>query len=81
MILKLAARYAEMNNVGGGNQEALAGLGNVCVDEILFQAGIHPRSDTTTLDDDLSQQLFETCMTWWTRRGTEPTRSASPTTG
>lgn len=42
------------------NQEALAGLGNVYVDEILFQAGIHPRSDTTALDEDLSLQLFET---------------------
>ncbi|MGA7273022.1 MAG: DNA-formamidopyrimidine glycosylase family protein [Acidimicrobiia bacterium] len=30
------------------NQEALAGLGNVYVDAILFQAGIRPRSDTAT---------------------------------
>lgn len=33
------------------NQEVLAGLGNVYVDELLFQAGIHPASETASLDD------------------------------
>lgn len=37
------------------NQEILSGIGNVYSDEILFQAGIHPRAKV----NDLSQQQFE----------------------
>lgn len=37
------------------NQSALAGIGNVYSDEILFQAGMHPKTDLRGLDrDDLS---------------------------
>lgn len=42
------------------NQEALAGLGNLYVDEIVFQAGVHPQSETSTLDDGVIGALFET---------------------
>ncbi len=37
------------------NQEVLAGLGNVYVDEILFQAGIHPESETAAAADTLDR--------------------------
>lgn len=42
------------------NQEVLAGLGNVYVDEILFQSGIDPRSDTQALDEDHLEALHRT---------------------
>jgi len=41
------------------NQEVLAGLGNVYVDEILFQAGIHPESATEDLDAEHLDRLFD----------------------
>lgn len=40
------------------NQHVLAGLGNVYVDEILFQAGIHPRSPAGQLADDDLDELY-----------------------
>lgn len=39
------------------NQEVIAGLGNVYVDEILFHAGIHPKAPTNELDDDTLERL------------------------
>lgn len=41
------------------NQEVLAGLGNVYVDELLYQAGIHPASETATLDEERLGKLHQ----------------------
>lgn len=41
------------------DQRALAGLGNVYADEILFQAGIHPRVKVDRLDDDELRRLYK----------------------
>ncbi len=40
------------------NQQALAGIGNVYSDEILFQAGMHPRRPVSDLDEDEIRQLY-----------------------
>lgn len=40
------------------NQSVLAGLGNVYVDELLFQAGLHPESETSKLGEDDLRRLF-----------------------
>lgn len=42
------------------NQEVLAGLGNVYVDEVLFQAGIHPASETVALGEERLRHLHRT---------------------
>ena len=42
------------------DQGVVAGLGNVYVDEILFQAGIHPESTTDELDESDLEHLFDT---------------------
>lgn len=42
------------------NQSALAGLGNVYVDEVLFQAGIHPETSVDRLDQHVVGKLFRT---------------------
>ena len=42
------------------NQEVMAGIGNVYSDEILFQAGLHPRRRVGELDDEALRELFET---------------------
>lgn len=34
------------------NQQVLAGLGNVYTDEVLFQAGVHPKAATNALSED-----------------------------
>lgn len=41
------------------DQSVLAGLGNVYSDEILFQAGIHPRTKLASIDDDKLRALFD----------------------
>lgn len=41
------------------SQDILAGLGNVYSDEILFQAGIHPKTKVDCLDDETLKVLFE----------------------
>lgn len=41
-------------------QEVVAGLGNLYVDEILFQAGLHPESETGHLDDADLEHLATT---------------------
>lgn len=38
-------------------QEILAGLGNVYVDEILFQVGLHPEAATDELEDDTVKEI------------------------
>jgi formamidopyrimidine-DNA glycosylase len=40
------------------NQKAIAGIGNIYSDEILFQAGIDPRRSVGDLDDDDIKRLF-----------------------
>lgn len=40
------------------NQSVMAGIGNVYSDEILYQAGIHPKKQVSQLDDDELDQLF-----------------------
>jgi formamidopyrimidine-DNA glycosylase len=42
------------------DQQTLAGIGNVYSDEILFQAGIHPRTKINTLDEEAVEALFHT---------------------
>lgn len=42
------------------NQDTIAGIGNVYSDEILFQAGIHPRTKINTLDGNVLEGLFHT---------------------
>lgn len=39
------------------DQSSIAGLGNVYTDEILFQAGIHPKTTAADLDDDQLGEL------------------------
>lgn len=39
------------------NQSTMAGIGNIYSDEILFQAGVHPRTRLADLDDDTIRQL------------------------
>ena len=41
------------------DQHVLAGLGNVYADEILYQAGIHPRARANELDEDDVRALYE----------------------
>jgi formamidopyrimidine-DNA glycosylase len=42
------------------NQEVVAGLGNVYVDEILFQAGLHPETPVDALERDALLRLADT---------------------
>jgi len=42
------------------DQQVLAGLGNVYADEILYQAGIHPRAKANGLDGEELRALYET---------------------
>lgn len=41
------------------NQQVFAGIGNVYSDEILFQARIHPKTNTGQLDDSDLENLFD----------------------
>jgi len=40
------------------NQKIMAGIGNVYSDEILFQAGVHPRKKINELDEDDLHELY-----------------------
>ena len=40
------------------DQTAIAGIGNIYSDEILFQAGIHPKARAARLDSDTRKRLF-----------------------
>jgi formamidopyrimidine-DNA glycosylase len=48
------------------DQSAVAGVGNLLADEILFRAGIDPRTPTGLLDADQRQRLFKAFL--WTIR-------------
>lgn len=41
------------------NQKVLAGLGNVYVDEILFQVGLHPEASTDELEADTVKKIHQ----------------------
>jgi formamidopyrimidine-DNA glycosylase len=41
------------------NQQIMAGIGNVYSDEILFQAGVHPRIRVNELDSDVLKRIFD----------------------
>lgn len=41
------------------NQQVIAGLGNEYTDEILFQAGLHPRTPVEALDDEALERVYE----------------------
>jgi len=41
------------------NQDAIAGIGNIYSDEILFQGRIHPKKKARRLDDNALRRLFE----------------------
>jgi formamidopyrimidine-DNA glycosylase len=41
------------------DQSLVAGLGNLYTDEVLFQAGLHPRTPVAALDDEARRALFE----------------------
>lgn len=45
------------------NQEVVAGIGNVYSDEILFQAGIHPKAPTEDFSDDDLDAVHEHTVT------------------
>jgi formamidopyrimidine-DNA glycosylase len=40
------------------NQRAIAGIGNLYSDEIMFQTGVHPKTKVTDLDDETLKALF-----------------------
>ncbi len=56
-FLKLLADRRGMVKSALMDQSLLAGVGNVYADEILYQAGIHPRADLDDLDDDDRKRL------------------------
>jgi formamidopyrimidine-DNA glycosylase len=41
------------------DQTVIAGLGTLYTDEILFQAGLHPRTPVQSLDDAARRSLFD----------------------
>ena len=45
------------------DQSMMAGIGNVYTDEILFQAGIHPKSNVPDLSDDQIKTIFNKMKT------------------
>lgn len=45
------------------NQEIVAGLGNIYVDESLFRAGIHPLKPAATLSSDEIERLYDAIKT------------------
>jgi len=55
------------------DQEAVAGIGNIYSDEILFQAGINPRTRCDRLDADARPRLFSRI-----REGLETPSQAAP---
>ncbi len=62
------------------NQAVLAGLGNVYSDEVLFQAGIHPKTRLETLDKRRGQALYramQKVMKLAVEAEAEPTRMPS----
>lgn len=40
------------------DQSLIAGIGNLCADEILFQAGLHPKASVAALDADTLAMLY-----------------------
>ncbi len=42
------------------NQEVMSGIGNVYSDELLFQTQIHPRTEVSSLNEEMLQNLYQT---------------------
>ncbi len=42
------------------DQNSIAGIGNIYADEILFQTGIHPKTNASNLDADTIKKLYRT---------------------
>jgi formamidopyrimidine-DNA glycosylase len=40
------------------DQHLVAGLGNIAAEEILFQAGVHPKTKLSGLSEERFQKLF-----------------------
>ncbi len=55
---RLSGRKGEIKSVLM-NQAVVAGIGNIYSDEILFQAGIHPRTKADALGEDLIRAIFD----------------------
>jgi formamidopyrimidine-DNA glycosylase len=45
------------------NQSVIAGIGNIYSDEILFQAGVHPRAECSKLGDERTAALYRSMRT------------------
>ncbi len=58
-FIKIFRRRRGMIKQGLMDQKTLAGLGNILSDEILFQAGIHPREKIEDLSPKTLEQLYE----------------------
>jgi formamidopyrimidine-DNA glycosylase len=59
------------------DQGALAGIGNIYSDEILFQAGVHPKTKVGTLDERALKALYNATKTVLKKaieRGADPER-------
>ncbi|MGA1840732.1 MAG: zinc finger domain-containing protein [bacterium] len=41
------------------NQRIMAGIGNIYADEILFQAKVHPQTNSGRLDDKMLESVFQ----------------------
>ena len=54
----LAGRKRDLKSVLM-DQALIAGIGNIYSDEILFQAGIHPKARADRLDADIRRRLFQ----------------------
>ncbi|MGD8742828.1 MAG: DNA-formamidopyrimidine glycosylase family protein [Granulosicoccaceae bacterium] len=62
-FIELASRHRGMVKPWLMNQAIIAGTGNIYSDEILFQAGIHPRRALSELDNGSLKQLYKSMRT------------------
>ncbi len=59
-FIKILSRSGSMIKSALMRQENIAGIGNVYSDEILFQAGIHPKTQVKNLDQKTLSSLHQT---------------------
>ena len=59
-FIKILSRSGSMIKSALMRQENIAGIGNVYSDEILFQAGIHPKAQIKNLDRKALDKLYRT---------------------
>ncbi|MGD8999916.1 MAG: DNA-formamidopyrimidine glycosylase family protein [Granulosicoccaceae bacterium] len=62
-FIELAAKRRGMVKPWLINQTIIAGIGNIYSDEILFQAGIHPRRAVSDLDSEALKRLYKAMRT------------------